>query len=193
MTTYETLTFEQSGPVTRIVLNRPDAAHGTTTRWPLNWRTPRCDAMGRDQVVLLSAPDGSLRGRRLEGDAASPLGAGHFVKSIADDLHVRSRHSAMDAVLIVAVNAWRRGGVQPRDDRGSRAGRRVCVVHDATPRRVSPTQFVVLPSATRRCTPRPGTDLTNRRLSAPEAAGVGCSPKFVPGDGTVQPPPTRWR
>jgi len=55
MTTYQTLTFEQSGPVTRIVLNRPDAANGIndTLAAELADAAVRCD-VAETKVVLLT-------------------------------------------------------------------------------------------------------------------------------------------
>ncbi|WP_085185360.1 enoyl-CoA hydratase-related protein [Mycobacterium sp. IEC1808] len=54
MATYDTLTFTQTGPVTRIVLNRPDAANGIN------------DALARelvDGLVTEVVPDDELAAR----------------------------------------------------------------------------------------------------------------------------------
>ena len=54
MTDYETITFEPSGAITRITLNRPDAANGmndTMTR-ELADAARRCDTAATKVVVL---------------------------------------------------------------------------------------------------------------------------------------------
>lgn len=107
MSQYQTLTFEQSGPITRIVLNRPDAANGMNdvmTR-ELADAARRCDTAGTKAVVLTGAGRFFCAGGDLKAMAASPLGPGPFVKGIADDLHrAISTFARMDAVLITAVN-----------------------------------------------------------------------------------------
>ena len=107
MTNYETLTFEQTGPVTRIVLNRPDAANGIddTLAGELADAAARCDIPETKVVVLTGAGRFFCAGGDLNAMAASPLGPGRFVKRIADDLHrAISTFARMDAVLIIAVN-----------------------------------------------------------------------------------------
>ncbi len=49
--TYETLLFEQSGPITRITLNRPDAANGMNEAMTaeLADAAARCDVRPRPQ------------------------------------------------------------------------------------------------------------------------------------------------
>src|SRR5688572_29217246 len=54
VTEYETIKFEQSGPITRITLNRPDAANGmndTMTR-ELADAAKNCDTEATKVVVL---------------------------------------------------------------------------------------------------------------------------------------------
>ena len=56
MTEYQTIKFEQSGPITRITLNRPDAANGmndTMTRELADAAT-RCDTAATTGVVSLA-------------------------------------------------------------------------------------------------------------------------------------------
>ena len=107
MSEYETLSFEPSGPIARIVLNRPDAANGMNdvmTR-ELAAVAALCDVPEVKVVVLTGAGRFFCAGGDLKAMAASPLGAGRFVKGIADDLHrAISTFARMDAVLITAVN-----------------------------------------------------------------------------------------
>jgi 2-(1,2-epoxy-1,2-dihydrophenyl)acetyl-CoA isomerase len=107
MTTYDTLTFGQAGPVTRIVLNRPHAANGINDALAqeLADAAMRCDVAETKVVLLTGAGRFFCAGGDLKAMAKSSLGAGRFVKRIADDLHrAISTFARMDAVLIVAVN-----------------------------------------------------------------------------------------
>ncbi len=105
--TYETLDFEQSGPIARITLNRPEAANGMNdvmTR-ELAQVATACDSPETKVVVLTGAGRFFCAGGDLKAMAASPLGPGAYVKGIADDLHrAISTFARMDAVLITAVN-----------------------------------------------------------------------------------------
>lgn len=104
---YQTLRFEQSGPISRITLDRPDAANGMndTMTAELADAAGRCDTAHTKVVVLTGAGRFFCAGGDLKAMAGSPLGPGPFVKGIADDLHrAISRFSRMDAVLITAVN-----------------------------------------------------------------------------------------
>lgn len=53
VTDYQTLTFEQSGPIVRIVLNRPDAANGMNDEMTreLAAVARRCDSSGTKVVI----------------------------------------------------------------------------------------------------------------------------------------------
>ena len=104
---YQTLSFEQAGPIARIVLDRPDAANGMNDVMTaeLAQVAARCDVPEIKVVVLTGAGRFFCAGGDLKAMAASPLGPGKFVKGIADDLHKAiSILSRMDAVLITAVN-----------------------------------------------------------------------------------------
>ncbi len=110
--TYQTLLFDQSGPVTRITLNRPDAANGMNDAMTaeLADAAARCGTAETKVVVLAGAGRFFCAGGDLKAMAASPLGPGPFVKGIADDLHTAiSRLARMDAVLITAVNGTAAG------------------------------------------------------------------------------------
>ena len=106
MTDYETIKFEQSGPITRITLNRPDAANGmndTMTR-ELAHAAARCDTEATKVVVLTGSGRFFCVGGDLKSFANAPS-RGRFIKGVADDLHrAISTFARMDAVLIVAVN-----------------------------------------------------------------------------------------
>ena len=110
--TYQSIRLEQSGPVARITLDRPDAANGmndTMTR-ELADAAARCDTPAIKAVVLTGAGRFFCAGGDLKAMAASPLGPGPFVKGIADDLHrAISTFARMDAVLISAVNGTAAG------------------------------------------------------------------------------------
>ncbi|MCV7354012.1 enoyl-CoA hydratase/isomerase family protein [Mycolicibacterium fluoranthenivorans] len=106
MTEFETLKFAQSGPVTSIVLNRPDAANGMNDAMTreLAVAASLCDTEATKVVTLTGAGRFFCAGGDLKSMAAAP-DPGVFVKGIADDLHrAMSTFARMDAVLITAVN-----------------------------------------------------------------------------------------
>jgi 2-(1,2-epoxy-1,2-dihydrophenyl)acetyl-CoA isomerase len=107
MSDYEAIAFEQSGPITRITLNRPDAANAmndTLTR-ELAHAAKRCDVAGVKVVVLTGAGRFFSAGGDLRAIASSSNTPGQYVKIIADDLHrAISTFARMDAVLITVVN-----------------------------------------------------------------------------------------
>lgn len=111
MTEYETIKFEQSGPITRITLNRPDAANGmndTMTR-ELADAAKRCDSAGTKVVVLTGSGRFFCAGGDLKSFAAAET-RGPFIKGVADDLHrAISTFARMDAVLITVVNGTAAG------------------------------------------------------------------------------------
>ena len=111
MTDFETLTFTQSGPITSIVLNRPDAANGmndTLTR-ELAAAAALCDTAATKVVTITGAGRFFCAGGDLKAMAAAP-DAATFVKGIADDLHrALSTFARMDAVVITAVNGTAAG------------------------------------------------------------------------------------
>jgi 2-(1,2-epoxy-1,2-dihydrophenyl)acetyl-CoA isomerase len=108
---YDAITFEQSGAVARITLNRPDAANGmndTMTR-ELADAARRCDGAGTKAVVLTGAGRFFCAGGDLKAFATAPS-RGRFIKGVADDLHrAISTFARMDAVLITAVNGTAAG------------------------------------------------------------------------------------
>ncbi|MBW0012579.1 enoyl-CoA hydratase-related protein [Mycobacterium sp.] len=188
MTTYDTLTFDQTGPVTRIVLNRPDAANGINDALAreLVDAAARCDVPETKVVLFTGAGRFFCAGGDLKAMAASPLGPGRFVKRLADDLHrAISTFARMDAVLIVAVNGVAAG-----------AGFSLAMIGDLvlaaesasftmayTRAGLSPdgSSSFYLP---RLIGVRRTQDLmlTNRRLSAQEAAQWGLVTGVVPDD-----------
>lgn len=107
MSEYQNLLFEQSGPITRITLNRPQAANGMNDALltELADAAARADTEATKVVVLTGAGRFFSAGGDLKAMAASPLGPGPFVRGIAEDLHKAiSTFARMDAVLITAVN-----------------------------------------------------------------------------------------
>ncbi|HEY7054083.1 MAG TPA: enoyl-CoA hydratase-related protein [Mycobacterium sp.] len=106
MSDYDAIMLEQSGPVTRITLNRPDAANAMNDAMTaeLADAAKRCDDAATKVVVLTGAGRFFSAGGDLRGMASSTT-AGQYVKGIADDLHrAISTFARMDAVLITAVN-----------------------------------------------------------------------------------------
>src|SRR6188472_2493118 len=103
--------LEQSGPVARITLNRPDAANGmnhTMTR-ELTDAARRCDTDTTKVVVLTGSGRFFCAGGDLKSFASAP-NRGQHIKSVADDLHrAISTFARMDAVLITAVNGTAAG------------------------------------------------------------------------------------
>jgi 2-(1,2-epoxy-1,2-dihydrophenyl)acetyl-CoA isomerase len=111
VTEYETITLEQSGPIARITLNRPDAANGmnhTMTREPAD-AAKRCDTDATKVVVLTGSGRFFCAGGDLKSFANSP-NRGQHIKGVADDLHrAISTFARMNAVLITAVNGTAAG------------------------------------------------------------------------------------
>jgi len=111
VTEYETITLEQSGPITRITLNRPDAANGmnhTMTR-ELADAAKRCDTDATKVVVLTGSGRFFCAGGDLKSFANAP-NRGQHIKGVADDLHrAISTFARMDAVLITTVNGTAAG------------------------------------------------------------------------------------
>jgi 2-(1,2-epoxy-1,2-dihydrophenyl)acetyl-CoA isomerase len=111
VTEYETITLEQSGPIARITLNRPDAANGmnhTMTR-ELADAAKRCDTNTTKVVVLTGSGRFFCAGGDLKSFAAAPS-RGQHIKGVADDLHrAISTFARMNAVLITAVNGTAAG------------------------------------------------------------------------------------
>ncbi|MFS0898924.1 enoyl-CoA hydratase/isomerase family protein [Mycolicibacterium litorale] len=106
MSEYHTMTFDQSGPVARIVLNRPDAANGMndTMTAELADVAARCDTPATKAVVLTGSGRFFCAGGDLKAFATAPS-RGRFIKGVADDLHrAISTFARMDAVLVTAVN-----------------------------------------------------------------------------------------
>ncbi|WP_029115116.1 enoyl-CoA hydratase/isomerase family protein [Mycobacterium sp. URHB0044] len=111
MPDFETLTFDQSGSITSIVLNRPDAANGMNDAMTreLSIAAALCDTAATKVVTLTGAGRFFSAGGDLRAMAAAP-DAGTFVKGMADDLHrALSTFARMDAVLITAVNGTAAG------------------------------------------------------------------------------------
>jgi 2-(1,2-epoxy-1,2-dihydrophenyl)acetyl-CoA isomerase len=106
VTEYQTIKFAQSGPITRITLNRPDAANGmndTMTRELADAAT-RCDTDATKVVVLTGLGRFFCAGGDLKSFAAAEK-RGPFIKGVADALHrAISTFARMDAVLITSVN-----------------------------------------------------------------------------------------
>lgn len=106
MTEYQTIDFEQAGPIARITLNRPDAANGMnhTMTQELADAASRCDTDATKVVVLTGTGRFFCAGGDLKSFASMP-DRGPHIKAVADSLHrAVSTFARMDAVLITAVN-----------------------------------------------------------------------------------------
>ncbi len=115
MTDFETLKFAQSGAVTTIVLDRPEAANGLndTLCRELAEAAALCDTDATKVVTLTGAGKFFCAGGDLKAVAAAS-DAGGYIKGIADDLHrAMSTFARMDAVLITAVNGVAAGAGFP--------------------------------------------------------------------------------
>ena len=111
MSDYETIEFEQSGPVTRITLNRPEAANGMndTMARELADAARHCDTTGTKVVLLTGSGRFFCAGGDLKSFASAP-NRGLHIKGVADDLHrAISSFCRMGAVLITAVNGTAAG------------------------------------------------------------------------------------
>jgi 2-(1,2-epoxy-1,2-dihydrophenyl)acetyl-CoA isomerase len=149
----------------------------------------RCDVPDTKVVLLTGAGRFFCAGGDLKAMAASPLGPRRFVKRIADDLHrAISTFARMDALLIIAVNGIAAG-----------AGFSLAMIGDLvlaaesasftmayTKAGLSPdgSSSYYLPRliGVRRTQE---LMLTNRRLSAREAAEWGLITEAVPDDDLV--------
>ena len=186
MTDYQTLSFEQSGSIARIVLNRPEAANGLNdvmTR-ELAEVALRCTDAATKVVVLTAAGRFFCAGGDLKAMATSPLGPGPFVKGIADDLHrAISTFAQMDAVLITSVNGVAAGAGFSLAIAGD-----LVLASDAASFTMAYTRAGLSPDGSSSYyLPRligirrtQELMLTNRTVSAPEAADWGLITEVVP-------------
>jgi 2-(1,2-epoxy-1,2-dihydrophenyl)acetyl-CoA isomerase len=187
VTEYETIKFEQSGPITRITLNRPDAANGmndTMTR-ELADAAKRCDTAGTKVVVLTGSGRFFCAGGDLKSFAAAET-RGPFIKGVADDLHrAISTFARMDAVLITAVNGTAAGAGFSLAVTGDLvlAAESASFTMAYTRAGLSPdgSSSYFLPRLIG-ITKTKELMLTNRVLSAPDASGWGLVTEVVPDD-----------
>lgn len=111
MTDYQTILFDQSGPITRITLNRPDTANGMdhVMAAELADASRRCDTEQTAAVLLTGSGRFFCAGGDLNS-FASAADRGRYIKGMADDLHrAISTFARMDAVLITVVNGTAAG------------------------------------------------------------------------------------
>ena len=187
MTEYQTIKFEQSGLITRITLNRPDAANGmndTMTREFADAAT-RCDTAGTKVVVLTGSGRFFCAGGDLKSFATAPS-RGRFIKGVADDLHrAISTFARMDAVLIIAVNGVAAGAGFSLAVTGDLvlAAESASFTMAYTRAGLSPdgSSSYYLPRLIG-ITKTKELMLTNRTLTAPEASRWGLVTEVVPDD-----------
>jgi 2-(1,2-epoxy-1,2-dihydrophenyl)acetyl-CoA isomerase len=106
VTEYQTINFAQSDAITRITLNRPDAANGMndTMTQELADAASRCDTESTKVVVLTGTGRFFCAGGDLKS-FASVDSRGRHIKAVADALHrAVSTFARMNAVLITSVN-----------------------------------------------------------------------------------------
>lgn len=113
MSSYQTITFEQTEQVAVITLNRPEAANGLNTVMgaELVDAATRCQHASIRAVVLTANGKFFCAGGDLREMAGFGDQGGVRVKALADNLHQTiSLLARMDAPLIVAVNGVAAGG-----------------------------------------------------------------------------------
>lgn len=104
---YTTITVTHNAAITRITLNRPEAANGVNeimTR-ELAEAASHCDTPDTKVVVLSASGRFFCAGGDLKAFAAGPDGPGRHVAQMADPLHrAISTFAQMDPILVTAVN-----------------------------------------------------------------------------------------
>ncbi|WP_067532695.1 enoyl-CoA hydratase/isomerase family protein [Nocardia crassostreae] len=112
MSNYETIQFEQDGPIARITLNRPNAANRINQALAdeLAHAAAHCSDDPAIKVVVLT---GAGKFFSAGGDVRAMAAAddtGAFIDKLAETLHRSvSTFARMDALLIVAVNGTAAG------------------------------------------------------------------------------------
>jgi 2-(1,2-epoxy-1,2-dihydrophenyl)acetyl-CoA isomerase len=187
MSDFEHLEFEKQGAIARIFLNRPAAANGMNAvlNRELKQAAAACDRDAEIKVVVLGGrgrffcAGGDIREMLSHGDDIGPA-----LQALADDLHAAiSIFARMQAVLIVAVNGVAAGG-----------GFSLALVGDLVLAAES-ASFTMAYTRAGLCPDGSSTwmlprlvglrraqelMLTNRRLSAAEAAEIGLVTRVVP-------------
>lgn len=189
---YDTLLFDVAGGVARITLNRPEAANALNLQMARELAdvTLRCDEDRGVRAVLLSGTGrmfcagGDLKSFAAQGDRLSM-----HMKEVTASLHAAvSRLARMDAPVIIAVNGVAAGAgmslacagdlaVAAESARFTMAYTRAGLTPDG-----SATYFLPRLVGLRRAVE---LTLTNRVLSAAEAAGLGIVNRVVPDDRLV--------
>ncbi|MBA3744218.1 enoyl-CoA hydratase-related protein [Sporichthya sp.] len=193
MAQYETLIVERIGRVERITLNRPEAANGLnlTMAQELARAAAACDADPEVRAVLLT---GSGRFFSAGGDLkwmeANAADAGRAIKELADTLHRGlSSFARMDAPMVLAINGMAAGAGFSLALLGELvfAGQSAKFTSAYTRAGLSPdgSSTYVLPRLVglRRAQE---LMLTNRVLSADEAADWGLITEVVPDEELAQ-------
>lgn len=188
MTDYQTLAFEKTGAIARITLNRPDAANGmngTMTR-ELADVAARCDNAATKVVVITGAGRFFCAGGDLK-DFSVAESRGSHVKGVADDLHrAVSSFARMDAVVITAVNGTAAGAGFSLAVTGD-----LVLAADSASFTMAYTRVGLSPDGSASyflprligITKTKELMLTNRTLTAQEAAEWGLVTEVVPVDG----------
>ena len=193
MNDFDNLKFEQQAAIVRITLDRPDHANGLDAAMGRELREAalRCERDPAIKAVILAASGrffcagGDINEMLQHGDQV-----GEALKSLADDLHAAiSSFNRMPAVLIVAVNGVAAGG-----------GFGLAVMGDVVLAAESASFTMAYTRAG--LSPDGGSTwllprliglrraqelmLTNRTLSAFEAADLGLVTRVVDDDGLLE-------
>jgi 2-(1,2-epoxy-1,2-dihydrophenyl)acetyl-CoA isomerase len=193
MAQYETLTVERIGRVERITLNRPEVANGLnlTMAQELARAAAACDADPEVRAVLLTASGRFFSaGGDLKWMEANAGDVGRAIKELADTLHRGlASFARMDATMVVAVNGMAAGAGFSLSLLGELvfAGQSAAFTSAYTRAGLSPdgSSTYLLPRLVglRRAQE---LFLTNRVLSAAEAAQWGLVTMVVPDDELQQ-------
>lgn len=192
MSDFDHLLFDRQGAIVRITLNRPDAANGMNAglNRELKQAAIECDRDPGIKVVVLGgrgkffSAGGDIKEMLAHGDEVGPA-----LKSLADDLHAAiSAFARMQAVLIVAVNGVAAGGGFSLALVGD-----IVLAADSASFTMAYTKAGLCPDGSsswllpRLVGLRRAQELmlTNRRLSAAEAADIGLVTRVV-GDDALE-------
>ncbi len=189
MSDYKTLQFELNNGVAKITLNRPDAANALNLEMARELMSVaiRCDEDAAVRAVLITA-NGKLfcAGGDIQDFAEAGDQVGMLAKEITSNLHAAiSRFARMDAPLITAVNGAAAGAgfslAIAADLALAAESAKFTVAYTAIGASPDGSSSYYLP---RLVGMRRAQELmlTNRRLSAAEAAEWGLITRVVPDD-----------
>ena len=186
---YEFLCFEQDGNVARVTLNRPDAANALDLQMTreLLHAAIRCDEDPEIRAVLLTGAGRMFcAGGDLKGFAAAGDGLPALLKEMTTYLHAAiTRLARMDAPVIAAVNGMAAGGglslAVAADLVLAGASAKFTLAYTAAGLSPDGSSTYMLPRLIGLRRTRE-LMLTNRMLTADEAADIAMIDRVVPDD-----------